>query len=262
MNSTDRVVDLLRRCGQPDGVLPPTALFNEGWMLRLVLDWASRHPHGIAELPFHEGSQWYSEALLPSRFKPRVRGDSMGEGFTHADGVIGHFRRPGRRGDIALLPDARQFLVVEAKMASGLSAGTTRAPSFNQAARNVACIAHLVASALLPPKQFASLGFLVLAPAERIRLGVFAAVDPSSILSAVRQRAQDFDVEAIDWCRTVFERIAPQIALTVLSWESAIAQIRAAEPGAGGELQEFYEKCLEFNPLKPLAVDGLPSLGG
>jgi hypothetical protein len=34
-------------------------------------------------------------------------------------------------------------VVVEAKMASGLSAGTTRAPDFNQAARNVACIAQV-----------------------------------------------------------------------------------------------------------------------
>jgi hypothetical protein len=148
MNPIARVAELLPRCGQSDGILPPTELFNEGWMLRLVLDWAARHPTSIEPLRFEEGSAWYSEALLGSRFKPRRLGDPSGEGFTHADGVIGHFRqRPGGRGDIELLPGARQLTVIEAKMASGLSAGTKHAPNFNQAARNVACIAHLLTKA-------------------------------------------------------------------------------------------------------------------
>ena len=90
MNPIERVGELLRRCGEAEGVLPPTALFNEGWMLRLVLDWVERHPSAIEALRFDEGSTWYSEALLGSRFRPRRRGD-VGEGFTHADGVIGHF---------------------------------------------------------------------------------------------------------------------------------------------------------------------------
>jgi len=41
---------------------------------------------------------------------------------------------------IELLPGARQLTVIEAKMASGLSAGTKHAPNFNQAARNVAAL--------------------------------------------------------------------------------------------------------------------------
>lgn len=57
-------------------MLPPTALFNEGWMLRLVLDWASHHRSAIPELTFDNGSQWYSEALLSSRFRPRRRSDT------------------------------------------------------------------------------------------------------------------------------------------------------------------------------------------
>jgi hypothetical protein len=56
--------------------------------------------------------------------------------------VIGHFRlRPGGRGDIELLPGARQFAVVEAKMASAFSHGAVN--PFSRAARNVACIALL-----------------------------------------------------------------------------------------------------------------------
>src|SRR5437870_3848792 len=119
------VLNLLGSCGKSGAVLPPTALFNEGWMLRLILDWTAQHRSSIPALRFDTGSIWYSEALLPSRFRPRKRGDIAGEGFTHADGVIGHFRLlPGGRGDIELVSPARQLMVIEAKMASGLSLGT------------------------------------------------------------------------------------------------------------------------------------------
>ena len=94
MNPVTRAGELLTLSGQPNAILPATALFNEGWMLRLVLDWAANHCHPAAIVPlrFEDGSTWYSEALLRSRFRSRKRGDTSGEGFTHADGVIGHFR--------------------------------------------------------------------------------------------------------------------------------------------------------------------------
>jgi hypothetical protein len=37
MHTFDRVAELLHACGTSAGVLPPTALYNEGWMLRLVI---------------------------------------------------------------------------------------------------------------------------------------------------------------------------------------------------------------------------------
>lgn len=254
----ERVAQLLLRCGQPDAaVLPPTALFNEGWMLRLVLDWASHHPSAISELIFTKGSRWFSEALLPSRFRPRRRADPAGEGFTHADGVIGHFRlRPGGRGDIELLPDARQFVVVEAKMASGLSAGTTRAPNFNQAARNVACIAHLVSSAGIDFATFTRLGFVLLAPAARIAEGVFAtATDKAGICAAVAQRAEAFDPAAVEWWGSCFEPIAARCSVSVVSWEDVLQQIAVTDLAASVSLSVFYSNCLRHNPFLPRRTD-------
>ena len=248
------------RCGQDDAVLPPTELFNEGWMLRLVLDWAAHHPSAIPELMLEKGSRWYSEALLPSRFRPRRRGDIAGEGYTHADAVIGHFRRrDGGRGDIELLPDARQLVVVEAKMASGLSAGTTRAPDFNQAARNVACIAQLVSSARIDPAAFTRLGFVLMAPAQRIAEGMFAtAIDKAAISAAVARRAETFDAQAVEWCRSCFEPVALRCSVSVVSWEDLLTQIAAIEPRAGERLGEFYENCLRYNPLRP-GLQGTPT---
>ena len=53
-----------------DRLFPPTELYSEGWMLRLVLDAAFRRG---AELPFPltEGARWYSEARLASPFMRR-----------------------------------------------------------------------------------------------------------------------------------------------------------------------------------------------
>ena len=252
MNPTDRAAQLLTRCGESDGVLPPTALYNEGWMLRLVLDWAAQHRSRVDALTFEEGSTWYSEALLPSRFKPRHRGDTGAEGYTHADGVIGHFRlRPGGRGDIELLKDARQFTVVEAKMASGLSAGTRHAPDFNQAARNVACIAHLVASAGIEPSILTRLGFVLLAPQRRIAEGAFAsAIDKAGMCEAVRRRAESYDSAALEWHKASFEAVAESCSVTAVSWEDVLSDVAATDPGAGEQLGRFYAKCLLHNPFR------------
>ena len=37
----ERVAKLLDRCGDRTSVMPPTELYNEGWLLRVALDWFS-----------------------------------------------------------------------------------------------------------------------------------------------------------------------------------------------------------------------------
>jgi hypothetical protein len=254
MNSQHIVCRLLSSCGTPATVLPPTTLYNEGWMLRLVLDWASRHPSSIPELAFDEGSRWYSEALLPSRFKPRRRRDTSAEGFTHADGVIGHFRVRSGRGDIELSPGARQLTIVEAKMASGLSVGTKHAPAFNQAARNVACIAHMLSQGSVPEREPVSASFVLLAPQARISEGAFrAAMDKDAIVAAVRRRADDFDQAASDWCSSCFEPIAGRCSICALSWEDVLLGVREADPKSADDFAQFYAQCLKYNPIRPAA---------
>ena len=126
-------------------LFPPTLLYNEGWLLRLVLDWFSRHSVQDHPLTFAAGSRWFSEALLPSPFPARYRGDKLAENWTHADGVVGHFQI-GKKGrtDLKLLPGATQFIVLEAKIFSSLSPGVTHASYYDQAARTVACMAEVL----------------------------------------------------------------------------------------------------------------------
>lgn len=84
--------------------MPPTHLYNEGWMLRLVLDWLDRHRDLEHPLALHEGARWYSEALLPSRFLRDEHGDPLAESHTHADGLIGHFEACDRVSPVPRLP--------------------------------------------------------------------------------------------------------------------------------------------------------------
>lgn len=244
----NRVAELLAKCDSQASVLPPTELYNEGWLLRVVLDWFDRNRSRSHELSFLPDARWYSEALLPSRFLPRRRGDGRAESFTHADGVIGHFRiSPGERGEASLLPTAKQFLVTEAKLGSSLSAGTKNAPDFDQAARNVACMAHMLDSARVDLAALQRLGFYVIAPECQIQSGVFTnLVTRESISQKVAARVAQYQGQWDDWLAIAFEPVLQRIDLSLLSWESILAHLPDDEEAAG--IRQFYSLCLRFNP--------------
>jgi hypothetical protein len=134
-------------------------------------------------------------------------------------------------------------------MASGLSAGTKYAPDFNQAARNVACIAHLVSSARLDAESAPRCAFVLIAPREKIAQGTFEAVERTNIAEAVERRARSFDAGAVEWCSGAFRQVLDRCDLTVLSWEEVLDEISSVDPVTGAAIGEFYVECLRYNPL-------------
>src|SRR5436305_14280637 len=81
---TERIKTMLEACEAGRPTFPPTVLFNENWLLRIVLDWFAGHGgdrYPMSPLP---GARWFSEAWLPSAFLPRYRGDRLAESRTHA----------------------------------------------------------------------------------------------------------------------------------------------------------------------------------
>lgn len=196
-----RIAALLTSLTGESPPFPPTLLFNEGWLLRLILDSFARQPLTDHPLAFAPGARWFSEALLPSAFLPRHCGDPLGEAHTHADGAIGHFSvgQTGRT-DLWLHEDAAQFVVLEAKLFSGLSAGISRIPYFDQVARNVACIAEVLRRSKRPPEEMSHLGFFVLAPQEQIDLGLFdASLSHDAIKAKVQRRVEAYGGEKDRW---------------------------------------------------------------
>ena len=237
---------------------PATLLYNEGWMLRLVLGAAARGIRGLPA-PFAPGARWFTEALIYTPFRARTRGDKLAESVTHADGVIGHFDigRSSRAG-LHLSPEATQLVVAEAKMFSGLSRGTTRAPGYDQAARNVACMAWTLAQAGRTLDSYRSIGFWVLAPEEQIRSDVFACVTRGSVEEKIRQRVAQYEeawreTRLDPWVREWLIPLLDRLQIACLSWESVVSDIESAEPEFGAALREFYGRCIAFNRIPALA---------
>ncbi len=236
-------------CGSDAAVMHPTSLFNEGWMLRLILDWFAQQPAMHHPLTFAEGSRWFSEALLPSQFLARHRGDELAESWTHADGAIGHFHIGAQgRGDLSLLPEAKQLVIAEAKMFSSLSAGTRRAATFDQAARNMACIAEILYRAKRPPGEFTNIGFYVLAPKEQIELNLFAPLlDRNALRAKVEARTEGYEATKTEWFQEWFIPVLAATQIKALSWEETISFIEMHDPIAGARLNEFLRRCIQYN---------------
>ena len=153
------------------------------------------------------------------------------------------------RGDASLLGGLSQFVVTEAKLGSSLSAGTKNASSYDQAARNVACMAFMFGQAGIDPTKVDRLGFYVIAPKAQIDGGVFGElVTKPSIKGKVAGRVADYGVKHRDWFETIFLPTLSRIDLGLLAWEDILTFIESKSSDAG--LAEFYKKCLEYNPLR------------
>jgi hypothetical protein len=253
----DRISALL---GSATGDAPrirPTALYNEGWMLRLLLDWAAVHARPGTPLYFQPHASWFSEGLLPSPFLARSRGDALAESWTNADGAIGHFRVgplpvPGQQQNAqkaALILDARasQLVVIEAKMFSRLSPDIKSVRTYNQAARTVACIAEVLRRSSREPKLMTRLTFYVVAPEEQIKRGVFGRLlDHDNLIANVRLRVDMYRGEKDAWFHESFMPAIDALKVTLIDWESLISS-------AGAPYHDFYRRCLDFNrPARPL----------
>ena len=249
-----RIIDILATAGAPNATVSATALYNEGWMLRLYLDWAYNHARGDHLLAFLSEARWFSESLLYSPFSARRRDDPLREGWTHADGVVGHFIIGGtRKAELALRDGATQLVVVEAKMGSPLDPGTKIAPGYDQAARTVACMAHTLQRAKIDPTQMKKLAFVVAAPRLQIASGVFGSlVTRDHIQQRVQTRVESYGGVHDAWFNDWFLPALNDITLVLRPWEDLLT-------GLDHSYLDFYNKCIDhsnvggtFNEL-PLA---------
>jgi hypothetical protein len=237
-------------------------------MLRSVLDWFSQNPDCSHELSFLPDATWYSEALLPSQFLPRCRGDKLAESHTHADGVTGHFKiGQSSKGELTLLKNARQFVVIEAKMGSKLSDGVSHANFYNQAARNIACMAEVLRRSELHDPDNIKLGFYVVAPRGQIKdsNSTFEKyMERNHIRNTIQERIKQYDPtqnkdaggrddyeDRQRWLNDHFNKYFGRIDIQLISWEKIINFINEKQ------LDNFYHKCLKSNGLEHLMPENI-----
>jgi hypothetical protein len=239
--------------------MPATVLYNEGWMLRLLLDAGER---GLLPNFMPRGVRWFSEGQLRTPFGQRGSGTS--ESNTRADGVFGDFKLVGRtRSGIDLESNARRFVVLEAKLYAPLSTGTKNAPGYDQVARTVACMANTLHRAGLTPDTFEELRFVLLVPKETISDGGIPELTADSIRRKIDARINQFgapphlqkwrDV----WAWPLLARLERGKCLQLITWDSVLGQL--TQESDRTELKEFYESCKGYNhPPAALSTTGRP----
>ena len=186
---------LLEELDRDNNHMPPTVLYNESWLLRLIIWWFSQNRKRDFPLTFWSGANWYSEGLLTTPFLPVCQGDKLAESYTRADGIIGNIAVDGvGRTDIRLIDPCEQFVVLEAKLFSRLSGSTTRVPGYNQVARNIACMASVAERSGCSVERFQSLCFHVLAPRDQIEkeASFKKYVQKDAVRQVVRQRVESY----------------------------------------------------------------------
>ena len=243
------IAGMLENCAGFYEHMPPTTFHNENWLLRVVLEASAKEESSVHPLGFSPNARWYTEGWLRPAFLPEPGGDRIGEGFTHADGTIGHFNVGGERGgEIVLRSEAEQFIVIEGKLGSPLSKGTTNAPGYDQAARNVACMANVIAAGGLAPSDFSSLAFFVIAPRVMIpHHGIDQLVGKDSIRSKVRRRVDMYNGARDAWFANAFEPLLEAITVEALAWEDVLETLSSSV----FDYRSFYSRCLQFNGVGP-----------
>lgn len=252
---------------------PATHIFNEGWLLRLILD--AFQTLGIENHPlqFLEGANWFSESRLSTPFEHSNK-HKLGENATRADGVIGHFSfRKSTKAGLELKSDASQFIVIEAKMFSPISPGVKNEPGYHQVARNLACMAQTIYKSECDIKDFDSLGFFVLAPEQvRTKLEACFSQEPRPeknyfpIRDIIHRRIAKYEsherpeVEQLHpWELKAFLPLMDHLEQTkmigFLAWEDCIEAIKLANPTKGNELQLFYKQSRDHNS-RPKTISG------
>jgi hypothetical protein len=257
------LIELLKEFDPKNPTFRPTEIYNEGWLLRILLNECSKPNYSGELLKFFKGATWFSEAMLPTKFKARSKKelgykDKLGESRTNADGVIGHIE-VGNKGkaDLELAKNAKQFVVIEAKINSKLSKGISHSENYDQAARTVACMAETIySSKKVKLTDIDSLAFIVMAPhrnfehdSDKKKLcGFWELVSKKSIRNKVETRVSKYEGESEgdydNWYNQCFTPTLKKIKLDVISWESAIEQLPV---GSKERVNQFYQLCLEYN---------------
>jgi hypothetical protein len=237
--------DSLINAGRPASTFAPTEVFNEGWLLRAVLqEWkAGAHEKPARFLPFPGDAKVYSEGQLYTPFGARFRGDKHAESHTHADGIVGHFSFSDTKSGIVLDGSFTYFAVFEAKLSSPLAAGTSNAPGYDQVARTIGCMINMILQSGSPGGYAAH--FVVLYPRNN-SLIIPSRYAAEAIADQLARRIATYEGVA-DWRRATsrfarqWDHVLDRLQISFVTWEDALAQI------ANDELSQFYKLCLQFN---------------
>ena len=247
-------------CGQYGTPIARSEVYNETWLLRMVLsclhDYKDYKGDFNASSPIEEREilnriidavrvRWISEGGL----RPTLKN----EGTTWTDAIIGAV---GIKDDVDEELDSETkrgiilnrekenvgVVVIEAKVGSKLSEGTRNYAGYNQAARNIACLAKLV---MHEPEDFIrKCAFVVLGPQNPIKSWKGQSENQRIVDAAMGIIKRQHDVAQTRYDDNAkFLATAKMIAgqSTVISWDEIVQILDDSE------LSRFYTSVLKEN---------------
>lgn len=215
----------------------PTIIYNEGWIVRLLVIESMLEKITIENIEFGKlaNKKWSSEALIASPF---VTTKINREGYTHADIILGDFDvNYGERGEVVLTDIPEILGIIEAKMGSNLSKGTVNAPDYNQASRNVCCLAHTTQS------TDCDTFFIIAAPQSIIKKYNFE----EQINQIRTQISERFSHSEISYSKEIEKKVI-ECKVSVISYEDWINTLKDNEKK--NILFDFYNQCKKYNKIQ------------
>ena len=218
----------------------PTIIYNEGWMIRLLVIESMIEQLKIKGIDFEmlATKNWSSETLITSPF---VETKENREGYTHADIILGDFSvKFDERGEVILNDSAKILGIIEAKMGSNLSQGTSNAKDYNQASRNICCLSYVTRES-----PDCEIFFVVAAPKETIdKYEIENQIKREKILTQIKERFQHSKEEYLPKIQEQVEKCK----ILAISYKEWIDQIK--DPEVKKILEDFYAECLSHNKIK------------
>ena len=244
---SNRLLALWQAATSDTPVFPPDKIFNQHWLLGLVLGWFAEQPVVGHSLNFAPGARWFSGGMIPQPFMKRMGSDKRYDTRIPVDAVVGHFNlSAGDSYTISLSPDATQLLVLETRLFETIAEEDASVRLFSTSARSIAGLVETLRRARLAPDQVEKLGFYLLAPQTQIEKGIFPEMARQIIQRQVKHRVDDYagfqDRWYEDWFLPAFDHVDVQ----VVSWESVIAAIKERDSQGAAEIRDFYQACEEY----------------
>jgi hypothetical protein len=236
--TTSKKIEALKNLVEGNN-LNPTIIYNEGWMIRLLVIESMINGITIDSIDFGTlaKKKWSSEALISSPF---VGANENPEGYTHADIILGDFDvKYEDSGEIQLNDSPKILGIIEAKMGSNLSQKTSNARNYNQASRNICCLSHITKN-----NPNCNIFFIVAAPKSTIdKHKIEEQVTKEKVSEQIKQR---FHHSLKD--NEYFPEVIERCKISVISYEKWIEAFECNP--IKSELKEFYDKCLIYNKIK------------
>ncbi len=258
-NVCEAVRAMERCCGDNGTPIARSEVYNETWLLRMVLSCIHDYTGSLngcreeirtalTRIKDAVCVRWISEGGLQPTLKR--------EGTTWADAIIGPVKihddidneidSETKRGIVLDGNDRRVgVVVIEAKVGSKLSEGTRNYENYNQAARNMACLAKLV---MHEPEDFIKkCAFVVFGPRTAIKSWKGQEENQQHLTNSIRViEAKHRNGETREYIQDkgLFINAAKMIAETsiVVAWEDIVESIDNIE------LTDFYNNVLsEYN---------------